>query len=73
MKKKSLVIYEGKVKPEISHGGTAFYPKKRRDRFGIILRGGYRYCAVDTKIGQLHLPPYRYGNKKIRITIEEIK
>jgi len=44
------IIYEGIAKPTILHRGTAYYPKQRRDRFGIIPRGNIRAVLVDKKL-----------------------
>jgi len=70
---RKVIIFEGRVPVYISLIGTRWQPKKKKDRFGKIPKGGTRRATINTIWGQLNLPPYRWGYKKIIITVEELK
>ena len=75
MKKK--ILFEGKAKVSTRWAGTLIQKTTYKDKFGRIKKGESRCCYLDTEWGQLGIPNYkdmnRFGNKKVRVTVEIIK
>jgi len=70
-------LFKGKAKVGLGWVGTQNQPHTRRDKVGEIRAGAIRECLIDTRWGQLEITDYtnmnRFGNKRIKITVETIK
>ena len=71
------ILFEGKTKVSTSWAGTQIQTKSFKDKFGKVKVGEWRCCHITTKWGSLGIPNYidmnKYGNKKIKITVEIVK
>ncbi len=74
---KGKTLFKGKAEVSTSWMGTSIQTKSFKDKFGKVKVGEGRCCYVNTKWGSLGIPNYtdmnKYGNKKIKITVEIIK